>query len=323
MASADRLNRILGMIPFLLQNPGVPLSELAEEFQVRPAELLRDLEALSNCSYGPFGSAEIMDAYIEDDRVHLWTGEHFKRPLSFTPGELLALRTAVSLLLTHTDAREVRDLARAYRRIAEETEGGATGARAFKGILGVEPPPELTGEVFSTLERSVYEGRKVRISYFTEHRGTLSERKIAPYRMVCSDGRWYVVANCEHAQGVRTFRADHVRSASLLGEHFEVPEEFQLEDHFTQGVYVETEEEERIVVRYRPPAAQWVLEEEGRGRPDREGAVTLSYRTSSPRWLLQRVFSYGRSAEILEPVTLREEVRAMLERLEKTYREGS
>jgi len=111
MASADRLNRILGMIPFLLQKPGVTLAELAEEFQIRPAELLRDLEALSNCSYGPFGSSEIMDAYIENDRVFLWTGEHFKRPLSFTPGELLALRTAVSLMLAHTDARETRDLA--------------------------------------------------------------------------------------------------------------------------------------------------------------------------------------------------------------------
>ena len=34
MATADRLNRILGMIPFLLQNQGVPLQELAQEFQV-------------------------------------------------------------------------------------------------------------------------------------------------------------------------------------------------------------------------------------------------------------------------------------------------
>jgi len=322
MATADRLNRILGMIPFLLQNQGVPLQELAQEFQVRPADLLRDLEALSHCSYGPFGSAEIMDAYLENDRVHLWTGEHFKRPLSFTPSEVLALRTAVSLMLAHTDARETRDLTRAYRRIAGESEGGGTEARAFKGILGVEPPPALSGEVFSTLERGVHEGRRVQIDYFTEHRGTVSERTISPYRMVCSDGQWYVVAYCARATDVRTFRVDHVRSAVLLGEHFEVPEEFRLEEHFTQGIYVETEDDERIVVRYRPPAAQWVVEEEGRGRPDKEGAVTLSYRTSSPRWLLQRVLSYGRAAEILEPLHLRDEVRGLLERLDETYREG-
>ena len=113
-----------------------------------------------------------------------------------------------------------------------------------------------------------------------------------------------------------------VTMADRLGEHFEGPEEFRLEDHFTQGIYVETEDDERIVVRYRPPAAQWVVEEEGRGRPDKEGAVTLSYRTSSPRWLLQRVLSYGRAAEILEPLHLRDEVRGLLERLDETYREG-
>ena len=306
MASDDRLNRILGMIPYLLQNQEVPLKELGEEFEVKPAELLRDLQALSNCSYGPFGSAEVMDAYIEDDRVHIWAGEHFKRPLSFTPGELLALRTAISMMLEHTDAKETRALAHAYKLIAEVAEDSAARADALKGKIGVEPPPELSGEIFSTLERGVHENRKAKVRYFTEHRSRVSERVICPYRMICSDGLWYVVGYCEKAEGYRTFRADHVRSVELLGEHFEIPADFNLENHFTQGVYVETEEDERIVVRYCPPAAQMVMEEEGRGRPDKSGALVLSYRTSSPRWLLQRVLSYGEAAEILQPKHMRE-----------------
>ncbi len=321
MASADRLNRILGMIPYLLQHQEVPLKELSEEFEVRPAELLRDLQALSNCSYGPFGSAEVMDAYIEGDGVRIWAGEHFKRPLSFTPGELLALRTAISMMLEHTDAKEARALAHAYKIVTEEAEGSASRANALKGKIGVEPPPELSGDIFSTLERGVHEDRKARIRYFTEHRGTVSERVICPYRMICSDGQWYVVAYCEKANGNRTFRADHVRSVELLGEHFEIPEDFNLEDHFTHGVYVETEEDERIVVRYRPPAAQLVMEEEGRGRPEKSGALVLSYRTSSPRWLLQRVLSYGEAAEILEPEHLRESLAAKLKEMADRYRE--
>jgi proteasome accessory factor C len=319
MASADRLNRILGMIPFLLQNQGVQLRELAEEFQIKPADLLRDLEALSNCCYGPFGSAEVMDAYIEDDKVFLWTGEHFKRPLSFTPAELMALRTAVSMMLEHTDAREARVLAGAYRRIAEETEVFAHDASAFKGKIGIEAPPGLSGEIFSVLERGMHENRKVQISYFTEQRGSVNERVISPYRMVCSDGQWYVIGDCAQAEGIRTFRADHVRAAELQGAHFEVPEDFKLEEHFTQGVYVETEEDTKIVVRYLPPAAQWVMEEENRGRPDKSGAVKLSYRTSSLRWLLQRVLSYGEAAEILEPSFMRESVAAYLSELYETY----
>ena len=241
MASVDRLNRILGMIPYLLQNQEVPLKELGEEFEVKPAELLRDLQALSNCSYGPFGSVEVMDAYIEDDRVHIWAGEHFKRPLSFTPGELLALRTAVSMMLELTDAKEARALAHAYKLITEVAEDSAERADALKGKIGVEPPPELSGEIFSTLERGVLENRKAKIRYFTEHRGKLSERIIHPYRMICSDGQWYIIGYCERAEGYRTFRADHVRSVELTGEHFEIQEDFNLEDHFMQGVYVETE----------------------------------------------------------------------------------
>jgi proteasome accessory factor C len=321
MATADRLNRILGMIPFLIQNQGTPLQVVAEEFQVKPADLLRDLEALSNCCYGPFGSSEVMDVYIEDDRVFLWTGEHFKRPLSFTPGELMAVRTAVAMMLEHTDVREARALAGAYRLIVEEAEDQGTGAKALKGRIGVEPPAALSGENFSTLERGVHEGRKVKIRYFSEHRGKSSERTIAPYRMVCSDGQWYVVGHCERADGVRTFRADHVQSAELQGEHYETPEEFKLEDHFTPGIYVETDEDARIVVRYLPPAAQWVVEEEGRGRPDKNGAVTLSYRTSSPKWLFQRVLSYGEAAEILEPEDLRQSVADLLAELLELFRD--
>ncbi len=321
MASADRLNRILGMIPYLLQNQGVPLQELAEEFQVRPAELLRDLQALSNCSYGPFGSAEVMDAYIEDGSVHIWAGEHFKRPLSFTPGELMALRTAISMMLEHTDAKETRALAHAYRLITEEAEDRDSRASALKGKIGMEPPPALSAEIFSTLERGVHESRKVGIRYFTEHRGAVSERVISPYKMVFSDGQWYVVGHCEKAEGIRTFRADHVRSVEISSEHFEVPDDFKLEDHFTQGVDVETERDEQILVRYRPPAAVLVMEEEGRGRPDKSGALTLSYRTSSPRWLLQRVLSYGEAAEIIEPDHMRQSLVELLAAMDECYRE--
>ncbi len=321
MASADRLNRILGMIPFLLQNQEVPLEELAEEFQVKPSELVRDLQALSHCSYGPFGSAEVMDAYIEDGKVHLWAGEHFKRPLSFTPSELLALRTAISMMIEHTDVREARALAHAYKLITDRDEDLHTRASALKGQIGVEPPPALSGEIFSILERGVHESRKVEIRYFTEHRGTVSERIVWPCKMVFSDGRWYIVGYCEKAGGYRTFRADNVRSAQLLGEHFSIPADFRLEDHFQQGVYVETEDEEEIVVRYSPPAAQLVMEEEGRGKPARDGTVTLSYRTSSPRWLLQRLLSYGESAELVSPSVLRHGLVDRLRDMAEIYRE--
>jgi proteasome accessory factor C len=321
MSSADRLNRILGMIPYLLQHQGVALMDLSEEFQVRPAELLRDLQALSNCSYGPFGSAEVMDAYIENDRVHIWAGEHFKRPLSFTPGELMALRTAVSLMLEHTDAKETRALARAYRTISGNQDEKAERATAFKGKIGVDASPALSAEIFSTFERGVLENRKVQISYFTEQRGSLSERVISPYKMVNSDGQWYVVGFCERAGGIRTFRVDHVRAAVLGGEHFEVPDEFRLEEHFVHGVYVETETEEKIVVRYRAPVALLVIEEEGRGKPDRDGSVTLSYQTSSPRWLLQRVLSYGDAAEIIEPLLVRQALVEQLTGMVEAYKE--
>ncbi|MFC1595290.1 helix-turn-helix transcriptional regulator [Gemmatimonadota bacterium] len=321
MSSADRLNRILGMIPYLLQHQGVSLMELSEEFQVRPAELLRDLQALSNCSYGPFGSAEVMDAYIEEDRVHIWAGEHFKRPLSFTPGELMALRTAVSLMLEHTDAKETRALARAHRTITGIQDGRGVWADAFKGKIGVEPPPALSAEIFSTFERGVHESRKVSIRYFTEQRSSISERMISPYKMVNSDGQWYVVGFCERAGGIRTFRVDHVRSAELGGEHFEVPDSFRLEDHFVHGVYVETETEERIVIRYLAPAARLVVEEEGRGRLGKDGSVILSYHTSSPRWLLQRVLSYGEAAEIIEPLQFRQSLVELLAMMAQSYKE--
>jgi|GEM_PF-1759801 len=322
MASADRLNRILGMIPYLLQNQEVPLEELAEEFQVRPSELVRDLQALSHCSYGPFGSAEVLDAYIEDGTVRIWAGEHFKRPLSFTPSELLAMRTAISMMIEHTDAREARALAHAYKLITEGDEDLHARASALKGQIGMEPPPALSGEIFSILERGVHESRKVEIKYFTEHRGTISERVVWPCKMVFNDGRWYIVGYCEKAQGYRTFRADNVRSATLLGEHFEVPADFRLEDHFQQGVYVETEDEEEIVVRYSPPAALLVMEEEGRGKQARDGTVTLSYRTSSPRWLLQRLLSYGESAELVSPLTLRRALYEQLTEMADSYRES-
>ena len=63
------------------------------------------------------------------------------------------------------------------------------------------------------------------------------------------------------------------------------------------------------------------MEEEGRGKPDRKGALILSYRTSSPRWLLQHVLSYGEAAEILEPEYLRKSLVEQLKMMADSYRE--
>ena len=49
MRSADQVQRLIQLVPYLTQNPGVTVTEVARDFRTTPAVILRDLEVIQFC----------------------------------------------------------------------------------------------------------------------------------------------------------------------------------------------------------------------------------------------------------------------------------
>ena len=100
--TADRLGRMLVVVPYLVQHPGTPLGEVAALFDVASEQLRRDLDLLFMSGLPPYGPGDLIDVDVdEDDRIWITMADHFARPLRLTRSEALALYVRGTELARH------------------------------------------------------------------------------------------------------------------------------------------------------------------------------------------------------------------------------
>lgn len=290
-AAGDRLRQLLSIVPWLVDHPGAPVSEICARFAIGEAELLKALETLQFVGVHPFTPDALVDVVVEDGRVWLYLAEPFGRPLRLTPEEGLALvaaaRSAVGTPGFDPDGSLARGLAKLAVSLGIDDEG------AVDVRLGDEVRPELLGR----LRRAAADRRRVVIDYYSFARDEHTHREIDPYRVFADQGRWYVAAHCHAAGGDRVFRVDRIGAAEVLDTTFEPPsgvvEGTTLE--FTPGP-----DAPRVVLDLEP-GARWVVdhhpceevEELGGGRVRATLAVTAR------PWLERLLLGLGPDAHLV------------------------
>src|SRR4051794_41738166 len=110
-ASADRLSRLLNLVPYLLARPGIAVAEAAADLGVTERQLREDLELLWVCGLPGYGPGDLIDMALDGDRVTITYDAGIDRPLRLNRDEALALVVALRLLaetpgVGHRDAIE-------------------------------------------------------------------------------------------------------------------------------------------------------------------------------------------------------------------------
>lgn len=217
VTATDRVQRILAVLPWILEHQGAQVQEICDRFGLTRRELIDDLEfVFVNVGLHPFTPDMLTEVSFDDDRVTVHLGDYFRRPLRLTHQEALTLLAAGRAMSARTDSTADAALNRAVQKLAAALGPGA--ATALDVALG-----DADQEVFATVRRGIDEQRIVEIGYYSFGRDQPSTRRIEPYRLVAREGHWYLQAWCHRADGERLFRLDRVATASLLDEQFVAP----------------------------------------------------------------------------------------------------
>ena len=175
--------------------------------------------------------------------------------------------------------------------------------------------PALSAK-FALIRRAIEEGRALRFDYYAPSGD--SRREIEPARLIYHWSSWYVWGWCRLRGDWRLFKLS--RMANLeAGERFP-PRQAPEPDLSTERVFPE-----RLRVRALfDPGCRWRLVEEYGPESFREaadGRLEFSFgftdRDSALGWIL----SFGPAAELLEPETLRAELRRAGEEIAAKYAE--
>lgn len=241
--TAQRLGRILSMLPWVIANPGTPVEEVCERFSYQRRELLEDLNLVLVCGLPGYGPADLMWASVDDETIVVETAEYFSRPLRLTSAEALALLAAGMALMGTGQAPPA--LASAVEKLAKTAipeDALAVELAAEPGLVGM-------------LRQAAREGRVVDLTYTSLGRGQTTRRDVEPWSVFSALGNWYLSAYCRSARGERVFRVDRIREARAKEDRFDPPESSPPPVvRYTPG-----EDDVRCVIRLRPQA-RWVVE---------------------------------------------------------------
>lgn len=242
--TARRLNKILGMLPWVIANPGATVDEVCRRFDYTKRQLAADLDLVFVCGLPGYGPGDLMVAYIHDDEVVVEMADYFSSPVRLTTPEALGLLASGMAIASTGQAPEA--LLSGIDKLQQVLL--PHGGDAFVVDL---MEPEFVG----ALRLAGVEGSVVRIGYTAIASGATSEREIEPWSVFSTLGNWYVSAWCRSAGAERVFRVDRIRTLAGTGETFEPPDDPPPPIvHYTPG-----EEDVRAVIRLHE-SSRWVVE---------------------------------------------------------------
>ncbi len=307
--AADRLPRLLALVPYLRTHPGAELADVAAVFGVGVRQLNDDLNLLWVCGLPGGGPGDLIDFAFEGEQVTVIEAQTLDRPLKLTADEALALRVAARALADVPGLAERDALESAQAKLAFAS-GALAAAAADAPLMQVALEPEA--EALATVRRALDERRQLELRYLVASRDEVTERAVDPMRLVSVDGRWYLEGWCHLAEGVRLFRLDRMVDASLAGTAAPLPSEAVPRD-LAEGLFRPREQDLTVVLELEP-AARWVADyypveqatelgpipagDLAGGAP---GALRVQLRTPDPAWVVRLALRLGGQGRVVAP----------------------
>jgi proteasome accessory factor C len=310
--SKEQLVRLLALAPYLQTRGAVALKEVAADFAVTPAQVLKDLRVLYLCGlpgYGPGDLIEIDVEALENDPeglVRVGNAEFLARPLRLGSNEASALIVALHALLDASPAGSREVVERTVAKLEEAAVQGSTP------LLGVHLPtvrPAVDGAQ-RALERAVAEDRQVRLEYYVPTRDETTDRVVDPIAVTRGEGRHYLDAWCHLVEDRRLFRLDRITGLELLDSP-RVNHDIEPRD-LAAGLFEASPDDLRARL-HLSPEMRWFAEyypvltsaEAG------DGGLEVTLAVSDERWLLRLALRFGHGLTVLEPAELVQRVAAV------------
>lgn len=301
--TVKRLRRILGMLPYVIANPGADIAEVIERFDyTRESELVDDLNLIFMCGLPGYGPGDLIDADVEEGAVWVDMADYFASPSQFSPREALVLLASGMALISSGQAPEA--LNTAVRKLSSALFPDAETSL----VVNLDAEPEPVG----TLRKAIADRQPVELVYTKVSTGETNRRIIEPWSVFSTLGNWYVVGHCRNAEDKRVFRVDRIRDMKAVSGGYEMP--VQRPEPVVE--YTPNEDDVRATIRLGA-SARWVAEYYPVVVKDDD---VIEFYASSPATVARLLLRLGRDAELLEGVEVAAELEDHQRRMLARYR---
>jgi predicted DNA-binding transcriptional regulator YafY len=171
---------------------------------------------------------------------------------------------------------------------------------------------------FRSVCSAVLERKQLSFEYRARSTDEKTRRTVSPQRITHYRDNWYLDAWDHDRDALRSFSVDRISSARMLDADARDIAETQLDEHLagSYGIFSGPPKGWATIV-FSAKSARWVADErwhsQQQGRYLSDGRYELKVPYSTSRELLMDVLHYGSDAEIIEPQSLREQAKSLLQ----------
>jgi predicted DNA-binding transcriptional regulator YafY len=328
MARGDQLARQWMIFQRLMTSRyGKTVNDLAADLDCHPRTVYRDLDALQ------VGGFPIYKEKVNGTK--LWAlMESAKKPvpIPFSLSELVALYFGRDVLKILKNTVFHDALESLFKKI--KTTLPVESKKYLKQIeksLRAGPGPHKKYDKFKdtieTLNEAVIKKQVVEIVYYAMRRKKVTRRKVAPYKLWFYDGTFYLIGHCRSKKDIRIFAVDRIKMLSLTGERFEVPAEFSVDEFMKASFGVFQGQPVHVKVHFTSDAAGYIKEKvwhvSQKLSEKNDGSVILELDVAGTKEIKHWILRWGSQAQVLEPDSLREEIRSEAAEILGVYADSS
>jgi predicted DNA-binding transcriptional regulator YafY len=314
----NKTDRLLAIVLELQRNKVLRAEDLAATFETSVRTIYRDIQALSEAGVSVIGAPgqgySLMDGY-------------FLPPVSFTVEEAVTLLIGTDFIERWFDTYYAGKSRTSRRKIEailpEPIRSEATRIRkSFRLLATAEDAARIQEKTYlEVIRRAVLEERKICFHYskrIAEADGNRkSVRTVAPYGLVLLRGSWVLIGWCELRQDIRNFRLSRMTELMDLESRFKVPMDFDLDAYKPpddRNVRVQVLVQSDIADKVREANNFYFesIEEHAEG-------VLMNFRVRQPEELLHALLGWGGEVVVLEPESLRHQVKKELKKAFDRY----
>ena len=301
----------------MIQHPaGVSVEDAAQQLGCTVRTIWRDLSALQKAGF------PLYDERAGDGRRSLWKLEErftLGLPVKLTLAETAALVMSRDLLrpagagalgtaLTSAFDKIGRVLSRDALRVLDQMRE-TIGVRAVGAKL--QAP---AAEHVALIEQALLERRRLDMRYYSMSRDDETRRQVDPYHLTVFEGGFYLVGYCHLRRSERIFAVERIRELKALAARFTVRPGFAADEYLRHAWGIIKGDIVPVKVIFSRSVARYIRDRlwhpTQKLRELSDGRLELSLRVADTLEVRRFILGYGAQAEVVEPPSLREALRA-------------
>ena len=185
-------------------------------------------------------------------------------------------------------------------------------------------------DLIEQIDDAIENKKKISITYMPTYKNNTVERQIVPYALLYHDHEWYIRAFCLKDRKIKSFSVNqiiHIKEEEITErERKELPENPPLKPTHRWDWSEDETCETPVKIRFTGPEGEKIKkkfafrrEHPSQKVEETDKGTTVSFTVKNPFNMMNWILQFGSSAEVLEPESLREQIKREINSIKALY----